>query len=149
MTGPVTLDASPATLLRSLRGSVVGARIAYPDVLHLEVRNADGATWRFATQNAEFSSADPTLLLAESIDAAELDATSGELRLRLSRGEALVVTPIQGEESQGEADDPPSWELITPDGLVLEFGPGLRWQIASAEARPRANGGDARLRGRR
>jgi hypothetical protein len=28
---------------------------------------------------------------------------------------------------------PPYWELISPDGLVLEFGPGVRWQISSAD----------------
>jgi hypothetical protein len=33
------------------------------------------------------------------------------------------------------SDDPPNWELITPDGLVLEFGPGLRWQISGADTR--------------
>lgn len=31
-------------------------------------------------------------------------------------------------------DDPPSWELITQGGVVLEFGPGVRWQISSAGA---------------
>ena len=50
----------------------------------------------------------------------------------LSGGETLAVTPAR---RQGP-DDPPSWELIAPDGLVLEFGPGLRWQIASADATP-------------
>jgi hypothetical protein len=32
-------------------------------------------------------------------------------------------------------DDPPNWELITPGGVVLEFGPGVRWQIGSADSR--------------
>jgi hypothetical protein len=38
----VALDASPANVLRSLRGSIVDARIAYPDVLHVEVRDSRG-----------------------------------------------------------------------------------------------------------
>jgi hypothetical protein len=36
---PATLDASPANVLRALRGKVTAARLAYPDVLHLEVRD--------------------------------------------------------------------------------------------------------------
>jgi hypothetical protein len=49
----VTLDASPANVLRSLRGSIVDARLAYPDVLHVEVRDSAGGLWRLATQDAE------------------------------------------------------------------------------------------------
>jgi hypothetical protein len=29
--------------------------------------------------------------------------------------------------------DPPNWELITPGGVVLAFGPGVRWQTGSAD----------------
>jgi hypothetical protein len=38
--------------------------------------------------------------------------------------------------TQEAEDDPPNWELITPGGVVLEFGPGVRWQIGSADSRP-------------
>jgi hypothetical protein len=34
--------------------------------------------------------------------------------------------------AQEASDDPPNWELITPGGVLLEFGPGVRWQISSA-----------------
>jgi hypothetical protein len=50
------------------------------------------------------------MLVGRTMEAAEIDEGTGELRCRL-------------------------WELITPDGLALEFGPGLRWQIAGAAAR--------------
>ena len=33
-------------------------------------------------------------------------------------------------------DDPPDWELISPAGVVLEFGPGVRWQISGADDPP-------------
>jgi hypothetical protein len=42
----------------------------------------------------------------------------------------LDVKPAAQEAN----DDPPNWELITPGGVVLEFGPGVRWQISSATA---------------
>jgi len=29
-------------------------------------------------------------------------------------------------------DDPPNWELVSPTGIALQFGPGLRWQIGGA-----------------
>jgi hypothetical protein len=38
----VALGASPATVLRSMRGSIVDARVAYPDVLHVEIRDSAG-----------------------------------------------------------------------------------------------------------
>lgn len=127
----LALDASPATVLRSLRGSIVDARLAYPDVLHVEIRDATGGRWRLATQDAEWSPTDPSELPGHSVDEAVIEEASGALRLELSDGARLVVAPGAREAP----DDPPNWELITPDGLVLEFGPGLRWQISDADAR--------------
>ena len=66
-TTAATLDASPLNILRSMHGPIVGARIAYPEVLHVEIKDSAG-------------------------------------------------------------------ELITPGGVVLEFGLG-GWQIGSADSR--------------
>jgi hypothetical protein len=126
----VALDASPTTVLRSMRGSIIDARIAYPDVLHVEVRDSSGEIWRLATQDAEFSPADPAQLVGRSIDDADIDEESGELRCRLSDGSVLDIKPGAAETE----DDPPYWELISPAGTVLEFGPGVRWQISGADA---------------
>lgn len=126
----VALDASPTTVLRSLRGPIVGARIAYPEVLHVEVRDSSGGTWRLATQDAEFSPSDPTQLIGRSIDDAEIDEESGELRCKLSDSSLLDIKPGAAESE----DDPPYWELMSPAGVVLEFGPGVRWQISGADA---------------
>jgi hypothetical protein len=126
----VALDASPTTVLRSMRGSIIDARIAYPDVLHVEVRDSSGEIWRLATQDAEFSPADPAQLVGRSIDDADIDEESGELRCRLSDGSVLDIKPV----AAGAEDDPPYWELISPAGVVLEFGPGVRWQISGADA---------------
>jgi len=126
----VALDASPTTVLRSMRGPVVDARIAYPDVLHVEVRDSSGGIWRLATQDAEFSPSDPAQLVGRSIEDADIDEESGELRCKLSDGAVLDVKPAAAEAS----DDPPYWELISPAGVVLEFGPGVRWQISGADS---------------
>ncbi len=127
----IALDASPTTVLRSMRGSIVDARIAYPDVLHVEVCDLRGETWRLATQDAEFSPSDPGRIVGRSIDDADIDEESGELRCRLSDGSVLDIKPGAAETE----DDPPYWELISPAGVVLEFGPGVRWQISAADAR--------------
>lgn len=127
----VALDASPLNVLRSMRGSIVDARVAYPDVLHVEIRDPRGDLWRLATQDAEWSPSDPAELLGRTIDDADIDEETGELRCKLSDGSVLDVRPAAREAD----DDPPNWELITPGGVVLEFGPGVRWQISSADNR--------------
>lgn len=130
MATTAALDASPLNLLRAMRGLIADARVAYPDVLHVEIRDSIGRVWRLATQDAEWSPADPSELRGRSIEDAVIDG-GGELRLRLSDGSRLDVVPAPREAE----DDPPNWELITPDGLVLEFGPDVRWQISRADAR--------------
>jgi hypothetical protein len=133
MKGPmatvVALDASPANLLSSMRGSIVDARIAYPSVLHVEVRDPRGDIWRLATQDAEWSPSDPAQLLGRSIDDVAIDGETGELRCLLSDGSVFHagLTAIEAE------DDQPNWELVSPDGIALEFGPGFRWQISGAD----------------
>jgi hypothetical protein len=126
----VALDASPTSVLRSMRGPIVDARIAYPDVLHIEVRDSSGGIWRLATQDAEWSPSDPAQLVERSIEGADIDEESGELRCKLSDGSVLDIKPAAAEAN----DDPPYWELISPVGVVLEFGPGVRWQISGADA---------------
>lgn len=126
----VALDASPTTVLGSMRGSIVDARIAYPDVLHVEVRDSSGGIWRLATQDAEWSPPDPSQLVGRSIDDADINEESGELRCELSDGSVLDIKPTAAETE----DDPPYWELISPAGVVLEFGPGVRWQISGTDA---------------
>jgi hypothetical protein len=49
---------------------------------------------------------------------------------RLSDGSVLDIKPAAAEAN----DDPPYWELISPAGVVLEFGPGVRWQISGANS---------------
>jgi hypothetical protein len=97
-------------------------------VLHVEVRDPDGALWRLATQDADWTPSDPAALLNHSVERADLDENNGELRLDLSGGSSLKVMPGVHEAE----DDPPNWKLLTPDGLALVFGPGGRWQLNRA-----------------
>lgn len=131
MAATIALNASPASVLGSLRGQIVAAQIAYPEVLHVEVRDSAGATWRLATQDADFSPVDPAELVGLSVVDAEIAEATGGLRCALSNGTSLDVNPTGGSQTARSEDhgEPPSWELIAPSGLVLEFGPGLRWQI--------------------
>lgn len=118
------LDASPLTIMRAMRGTITRASIAYPEVLHLDIRDSRDRLWRFSTQDADYQPADPSVLDGRVVEDVSI-ADAGELRIGLSGGETLVVTPTPVEAD----DDPPNWEVINPDGLVLEFGPGLRWEI--------------------
>jgi hypothetical protein len=62
------------------------------------------------------------------VSSVEIDPTTIELRLSFGEDTVLVIGPARGPVE----DDPPTWELITPDGLALEFGPGIRSNIAPA-----------------
>jgi hypothetical protein len=124
-----TLDASPESVLRLMRGSIVDARRAYPDVLHVEVRDSDGDLWRLATQDADWSPLEPDELRGRSVEDADIDEATGELHLELSDGGLLDVRPTAHEA----LDDPPNWKLFTPSGWVLEFGPGKRWHFNRAD----------------
>lgn len=128
MATAVALDSSPANVLRSMRGPIVDARLGHPDVLHLEIKDAAGDRWLLATQDAEWMPADPSELVGQSVEDARIDEMTGELECRLSNGSVFDVKPTRQESD----DDPPNWELITPGGVLLEFGPGVRWQISSA-----------------
>lgn len=132
MTIVVAEKASLASLLRSLRGEIVDARPAYPEILHVEVRDSDGDLWLLATQDAEWNPADPAALTGQTIEGSEIDENSGELRCRLASGAVFAVQPAE-QEAPG---DPCNWELITPGGVALEYGPGSRWQISDANAPP-------------
>jgi hypothetical protein len=128
MASVVALDASPASVLQSMRGSIVAARVAHPEVLHVEIRDPRGGLWRLSTQDARWSPEDPARFVGLELESVSV-ADDGGLHCRLSDGSALVVRPTESDA----VDDPPNWELITPDGLALEFGPGLRWQVSRAD----------------
>lgn len=60
-------------------------------------------------------------------------ATRGDLwRLATQNADGRCLTRISWVEAE---DNPPNWELISLAGVVLEFGPGLRWQISGGDVR--------------
>lgn len=124
------LASSPANLLGALRGAIVNAQLAHPGVLNVEINDASGGVWRLATQDATWSPAAHEQLVGLRIERAQVDGESGGLRCDLSDGAALTVTPSDG----GSSGDLPAWELISPSGVSLECGPGLRWAVSQARS---------------
>jgi hypothetical protein len=120
-------DISPAGLLSQFRGPVIDSKPGYPEVLHLQVRDANGDEWGLSTFDADFSPSDPDVLLGKTVTGAEL-APSNTLTIGFSDGSALTVIPRTLEP--GEADDDlENWFLWIPDGRYLHFGPEGRWRL--------------------
>jgi hypothetical protein len=69
----VDLDSSLTDVLAEFRGPIVAARMAYPEILHVEVRDAHGELWRFATQDADWSPRDPADLHGLTIVSSSID----------------------------------------------------------------------------
>jgi hypothetical protein len=124
-------DISPPEFLMRFRGRVIVSRPAYPEVLHLHVRDADGGIWRFATFEADYIPAEPEAFLGKMVDSVDLDASSAGLTIGFSDGTSLAVVPFS--LTPDEIDDSyESWQLFTPDGLVLDYGPGEHWVLGRA-----------------
>lgn len=132
MTMVVAEKESLASLLRSLRGEIVTARLGYPEVLHLNIRDSAGDHWHLATQDAEWSPVDPDGLVGQVIESAEVDEESQQLHCYLGNGTVFSVKPARQEAP----DDPCNWELLSPGGVILEYGPGPRWHIGDADVPP-------------
>lgn len=115
-------------VLTRFRGLIEDAHDAYPDVLHLEVRDDMGGLWLFATQDATWWPRDPTAFAGQAVVGASVDIRTGTLTCELSNGSLFTVIPA----AQEAPDDPANWELFTPDGQMLDFGPGLRWRLVDA-----------------
>lgn len=117
-------DLSPSDLLSRFRGTIIKAAPGYPEVLHLDLRDEDGAVWGFSTFYAEYSPSDPQFFLGKTVVDVALEP-SGELVMRFADGSGFKVLP----EPEEPDDELPSWRLFTPDGLVLRFRPRGRWDL--------------------
>jgi hypothetical protein len=124
-------DTSPAMLLGRVRGPVTAACLAYPERMHLELTDADGGLWRLATWDAVYSPSDPEVLIGKTVVDASLADRSGVLTVSFSGGTHFTATPTSAEDDDGE-----SWELFTPEGLVLIYGPKGQWRLARADGTP-------------
>jgi hypothetical protein len=130
-------DTTPADLLARVRGPVKDSRLTYPERVHFEVTDAGGGLWCLATWESEYSPADPEELNGKTVVDIDLDA-AGRLAVHFSDTSRFEVVPVPDDGDDAIL----SWELFTPDGWVLIYGPwGLwRWiradQPQSATARP-------------
>jgi hypothetical protein len=122
------LNIKPPELLAALRGEVIESTPGYPEVLHLTLRDHRGEEWGFSTFDSTWSPSDPAAFLGKTITNAGLDAPSGKLTIEFSDGAALTVVPIP----EVEDDELENWEIFTPDGFVLDYGPGEHWVLKRA-----------------
>jgi hypothetical protein len=125
----VSLDTSPAGLLARFRGRVTNALVTYPERMILEVVDAAGAAWRISTWEAEYSPEDPDVLNGKTVAGAELDGETSVLTISFVDGSCSVVTPIH----DNAVDAIENWQLFTPHGAVLSYGPRGRWDLTSAD----------------
>jgi hypothetical protein len=118
-------DISPTELLDGFRGLIEDAHPAYPETIHLEVRDAAGDLWKFSTHDANYSPSDPDVFLGKTVVSADLVGPLGDLTIGFSDGTDFRVTV----EPQTAPDDPVNWRLYTPDGFILAWGPGVHWAM--------------------
>jgi hypothetical protein len=121
-------DTSPTDLLAALKGQVIESDPGYPEVLHLTVKDPNGDEWGFSTFDSEWSPSDPELFRGKTVTRADLDTITGKLTIGFSDRSTLTVVPIPDVED----DDLENWQIFTPDGFVLNYGPGHRWRLKRA-----------------
>lgn len=126
----VTPDLSPSDLVGRFRGTIFHAAPGYAEVIHLRLKDSDGAEWWFSTFYADYSPSNPEFFPGRTIIDVDLER-SGKLTLQFSDGSEFKVTP--GPLEPGEpVDDLETWHLYSPDGLALYYGPGPRWELGPA-----------------
>jgi hypothetical protein len=121
-------DISPVDLLGRFRGPITHAAPGYPEVVHLEVTDSEGGVWGLSTWDADYSPTDPDMLLGKTIVGADFDDDSGSLTIGFSDGSEFKVTAIRSLPE----DEVENWQLFTPEGLVLNYGPAGRWRLKRA-----------------
>jgi hypothetical protein len=124
----VISDTSPVDLLAALRGQIIESVPGYPEVLDLTLEDQDGNEWGFCTFDSEWFPSDPAVFLGKTITSADLDVPTGKLTFGFSDHSTLTVVPNPDVED----DDLENWQIFTPDGFVLNYGPGHRWRLKRA-----------------
>jgi hypothetical protein len=128
MSSSVIPDISPIELLGRLRGRIFDAHYGYPEVMQFRLRDEKGGEWWFATFDANYSPTDPDALADRTVVRADLEPGTANLTIGLSDGSIFKVTA--GDEEPD--DDLETWSLLTPEGLVLNYGPGDPWKLKLA-----------------
>lgn len=125
--------------LQSLRGRVTEACFGYPDALLLDIEDDEGRKWAFTTLDSDWQPHDPELLVGRTLRRTSLNLDEGVLALQF--GDALILTVTAGKFESWS--DPPYWEILTPDGQTVEYGPGPSWRVKDSEAAPPEGSGAA------
>jgi hypothetical protein len=118
---------SPDELLSQMRGPIIRSVPGYPEVIHFDIEDAQGALWLFSTFYCEFSPSEPDFFLGKVITDVAF-ARSGWLKMVFTDGSEFKVIP----EPEGADDELSTWDLITPDGLSLRFRPRGLWTLRLA-----------------
>jgi hypothetical protein len=118
-------DISPIDLLGRVRGMVEDARPAYPETIHLEIRDTSGGRWRFGTKDAHYAPEDPDLLRGKTVVDVDLEGPLGNLTFGFSDGTSFRVWM----DPPDTTNDPGNWMLLTPDELFLLWGPVGKWSL--------------------
>jgi hypothetical protein len=120
-------DTSPAGLLARVRGAVADAHLTYPERIQVNVLDAEGGLWRLISWWADYSPACPDQLLGKTVVDIDLDA-AGKVTVLFSDRTDFSITPVPDDED----DAIENWQLFTPEGLVLKYGPYGRWHMNNA-----------------
>ncbi|HEX3362273.1 MAG TPA: hypothetical protein VHS74_14860 [Solirubrobacterales bacterium] len=123
----LTPDTSPARLLARLRGAVTDAHLTYPERIQVDVTDPQGGAWSLISWWADYSPTDPDQLHGKTVVDVGLDAT-GKVTVAFSDRSNFTITPVPDEGD----DAIENWELFTPEGLVLHYGPWGRWHLKNA-----------------
>ena len=123
----VTPDTSPAGLLARLRGAVTDAHLTYPERIQVDVTDPEGGLWSLISWWADYFPSDPDQLQGKTVIDVDLDM-AGKVTVFFSDRSNFTITPAPDEED----DAIENWELFTPEGLVLEYGPRRRWHLGNA-----------------
>lgn len=125
----VSLDTSPIHLLARFQGLVVATRLPHSRRTYLEVVDAEGGTWRLTSWSTASLSTDAEDDNGKTAMGAIFDDRSEVLKVNFSDGSFFTLTPIPDD-----ADDAvENWEIFTPEGLVLAYGPHGRWLLGRAD----------------
>ncbi|HEX4729689.1 MAG TPA: hypothetical protein VH299_00370 [Solirubrobacterales bacterium] len=124
-----TLDTTPVNLLDRFRGLVVGTRLPHSKRTYLEVTEAEGGMWRLVSWYTTYSSTDTRDNFGKTVLSTALDDRSGILTVSFSDETSFTLTPIPDEAEDAVAN----WEIFTPEGLVLAYGPRGRWLLGRAD----------------
>jgi hypothetical protein len=113
-------------LLARFRGVIAEAWITYPERAAFDLIDADGGKWHLTTWWSDFSPEDPAAFSGKTVvDLILGDEPPRDLTLEFSDGSDFKIVSVTDEEP----DPIHHWELFTPEGRVLDYGPGDHWHL--------------------